>query len=284
MVTGQLNRFSPEQRAVAEAVAVAGAVPVELLLGTAASEVIDELQTQGILRATTAHRRCSPGPRSLWGSSAFPACLTPRRELLLKLVEAPHTSPLPGTSRMALANWCLDNGIDQEPPALVDAARIANDIHQPDAALTFIGALENAGRDPHAVLETARALAITGEVDAAIQVLDPLLGSPAAAATETGLWVALLLTQARLVLRSHGRHAEADSLLAEVRARIEKETSPEEPLLELIEAADDFAAERDLFEGRCAAVVESASVLSNSASTGTAPPTTLPDCSPRPLP
>jgi DNA-binding CsgD family transcriptional regulator len=178
----------------------------------------------------------------------------PGRAALLALNGMRAESSLPGTSREALIRWCLDNAVQVETPALIAAARQASGRSDPSAALGFLAAVPDAQRGPEAGLETARALGIDRQIDAALAAIAPFLdeGAPPVGLR---LEVELMLVKAGLAMRSHGRAGETASVLAAARDRLS--TAPADAVSDLLERIEDFAAEREFFEGRSAGLVES---------------------------
>jgi DNA-binding CsgD family transcriptional regulator len=254
-VTGQLERITPDQRPLLEAVAVAGGVPLKLLLKVFPPEPVNSLQEQGILEAEQG------GPPVLrLSSEALAEVLraqlvsAPGRAALLALNGMRADSSLPGPSRTALIRWCLDNGVEVKSPELINAARHANGRFDAPAALGFLAAVPDDERGPEAVLETARALGIDRQIDAALAAVATILDG-AGPAAGLRLEVELRLTQAGLAMRSHDHAGEAASLLDTTRARLS--AAPAGEVHDLLEQIEEFAAEREFFEGRSAGLVES---------------------------
>ncbi|TDK26834.1 hypothetical protein E2F48_06635 [Arthrobacter crusticola] len=254
-VTGQLERISADQRPLLETVAVVGAVPLDLLLKVFPPEPVNALQEQGILWAEQG------GPplvrlsdEGLAESLRSQLVSVPGRAALSTLNSMRTDSSMPPPSRASLIRWCLDNGISVEAPALVEAAREANLRSEPSAALRFLEAVADAERGPATVLEAARALALERRIDAALATIDPLLGD-GVPPVGLRLEVELMLTKAELTMRSHQRHSETAPLLDAAGARLS--SAPAEEVQDLLEQLEDFAAERELFEGRSAGLTES---------------------------
>ncbi len=254
-VTGQLERILPDQRPLLETVAVVGVVPLDLLLKVFPPEPVNALQEQGILWAEQG------GPplvrvsdEGLAESLRSQFVSVPGRAALAALNGMRTDSSMPGPSRASLIRWSLDNGIQVDAPALVEAAREANLRSEPSAALSFLAAVPDAERGPATVLATARALALERRVDAALATIDPLLGDDAPP-VGLRLEVELMLTKAELTMRSHQRHTETAPLLDAAGARLS--SAPAEEVQDLLEQLEDFAAERELFEGRSAGLTES---------------------------
>ncbi len=254
-VTGQLERVSLDQRPLLETVAVAGGVPLELLLQVFPPEALNALQEQGILWA----EQGGPPVVRLSNEALAEALRSqlvsvPGRAALLTLNGMRADSSMPWSTRAALIRWCLDNGVGVESPALIGAARQANGRFDSSTALGFLDAVPAAERGPEVLLETARALGIDGRVDAALAVLAGVSGG-GAPPVGLRLEVGLMVTKAGLAMRSHDRHGETDLLLSAARALLS--AAPAGAVEDLLEQIEDFAAEQELFEGRSAGLVES---------------------------
>ncbi len=252
--TGHLGRIGAGELPVVEAVAVTGGVPLEMLLEVFPDQAVSNLQEHGVLRTEQgAVPMVQVADGALAGAVRARLVSAPGRAALLTLNGLRARESMPPAGRAALIRWCLDNGIEVEPAALLGAAGEANARYDPDAALVFLTAGFRDARDPAAALERARALGLSRRIDEAFAVLGPFVGD-GAQPLDAEVEVGVLLAAAGLAMRSHERHSETESILARARRRVAG--LPPAAARDLRDRVEDFTAEWEFHEGRCAWLVE----------------------------
>ena len=244
----ELAALPPEDRAVVEVLAVAGRLPVDVLLRALPSDSLDTLQVSGMVT-------CDPadGPLLRLANGVFADAVRSQlpsaggREAL-ETVSALRDEPgVPVEARTALAAWALDQGADLDQAQLVTLAQLANDHGLEGAAERFLEAVPAAATGA-ARIEQARRLWMDGDPGRALETIGSLLTGDASDALPLEVWVGVRLLAARMVVRTQGREHEAEALLHDVVTRLQPEPAGADPI-GLRTAAEIALLEVQVFEG-----------------------------------
>ncbi|WDF34262.1 LuxR C-terminal-related transcriptional regulator [Arthrobacter agilis] len=258
---GKLAALDGEDRALLEVLAVAGHLPVAVVLQVAAPESLDRLQQEGLLGI-------GPEDRPMVGLAYQVLADVVRAQLLsgagrraLEVVaQLRHEPSIPAASCTALAQWTMDQGATLEVDELTLLARLANDHRIDGAAERFLRAVPPGRETCSTETERARRLWLDGRTGAALDAVDAII---AASSEDTPLpdWVEIRLLAARLSIRTHGREQDAAAHLRDVRGRLV--SADAHAVGELLDRTDLLRLELDFFEGELEALREhGAAVLS----------------------
>ena len=264
--TAKLAALPAGDRAVVEVLAVAGRVPVTVLLEAVPAGSLDKLQCEGmvglevvgvpLVRLT--HEVCADIVRS--------QLLSPGGRTALEILSALQgDAAMPVQTRIALAGWMLTQRAVLEVDHLVELACLANDHRIEGAAARFLDAIPSSAVGSSALLQRTRQLWIDGllpealaTVDALVQ--DALLQAEGADDVDTiplQDWAEARLFAARLCVRTAGREYDAHGLVDDVVARLGRE--PASPTVSGLQGqADLLRMELHVFEGQFDLVCERA--------------------------
>ncbi len=221
--TAKLGVLPASDRAAVEVLAVAGNLPVPVLMKAVPSTALDALQSEGII---TLDREGTVMVRLTYEAFADivrAQVLSERGREALTTVSAFRDEPgVSVQARTALAAWSLDHGVEFGSAALVDLARAANDHRIEGAAARFLDAVQpvpGTMEDSAAIVERARQQRIDGHRVEALRTIDRLIDEdPHNIALRD--WVEARLLAARLRAGAHGREHDVFTLLDQVDARL----------------------------------------------------------------
>lgn len=251
---GKLAALGAEDRSVVEVLAVAGRLPVGVLLDVVPPNSLDRLQGEGML---TIDLDGTPTVRLTYEVLADVVrgqlLSGAGRNALQALAERRGDTSIPAHSRAALALWAMEQGLVLDIDELTALARLANDHQLDGAAERFLRALPPGRASGRTVIEQTRRLCFDGRTDEALAAIETLMDTPQ---DELSLddWVEARLLAARLSVRMPGREREASVLLDDVAARLAEE--PAEDVAELHGKADLLRMELHFFEGDLALMCE----------------------------
>lgn len=214
-------------RAVVEVLAVAGRLPVALLLKVLPSTSLDALQRNGVVAV---EHRGAPLMRLMHG--VFAGVVRGQllsalgKEALEALSVLRDGSDVPAQGTLALAAWALDHGATIDAAELVTLARLANDERIDGAAERFLDALPPT-HTASGQVERTRQLLFDGNVSQALDTAEALLGREIADDMPLEDWVDVRLLTAWLRARTHGREQDVVAPLDEVVQHLRQEPEAE---------------------------------------------------------
>ncbi|WP_168796475.1 LuxR family transcriptional regulator [Arthrobacter echini] len=243
----ELVTMSPDDRTVIEVLAVAGSLPVTLLMQAVQSTSLDSLQSRGMLMPDGVDEpllRLSCGVladvvRGQYTSAAGVDAL----EVLGRLRSAPG---VPMEATLALAAWSLSRGEVPDSSELAGLAQCANDRGLDVMAARFLDALPTGQGSLRAGIERARQLWCEGAVADALDTVEHLLVPGLTDDTALRDWVDANVLASRLRRRTPGRREEADALLDAVSAQVQRHRGADEDLRAVLDLA---RLEAYVFEG-----------------------------------
>lgn len=236
-------------RAVAEVLAVAGRLPVGVLLNAVPASSLDALQSDGVV---TLELGSAPLVRLTYEVVADVVrgqlLSTAGREALQTVSALRDEADIPAQGRTALAIWALDHGSVLDVADLVALARRANDHRVEGAAERLLDAIPAARSTGSARIERTRQLWIDGRIAEALATVEALLSTDLADSMPLQDWVDARLFAAPLRARTHGREHEAEVLLDDAMARLDSEPASDD-VVELRARVVVVRLELQVFEG-----------------------------------
>lgn len=266
--TSRLAALPSGDRAVVEVLAVAGRVPVTVLLEAVAAGSLDKLQREGMVSLEVVGVPLVRLTYEVCADIVRSQLLSPGGRTALETVSALQgDAAMPVQSRIALAGWMLTQRAVLEPGDLVELARLANDHRIEGAAARFLDAIPSSAVGSSALLQRTRQLWIDGLLPEALATVDVLLqdiplqdvqlqdalllddrAGEDAAAISLQDWVDARLFAARLCVRTTGCDQDAHGLVDDVVARLALE--PASPTVSGLQGqADLLRLELHVFEG-----------------------------------
>ncbi|MHA7287366.1 LuxR C-terminal-related transcriptional regulator [Arthrobacter sp. MDT3-44] len=214
-VGAQLAALPGEQRAALELVSVAGAVPLDTLLRFAPAGILDQLQQAGLCRISDAGSHLVVAGNNAIGERMRRQLATnPPPALLSALQELDAAGLLPPPSGLRVAEWFLDTRAVLSDDYLLSAARLANDLGDPEVALR---ALQGSSRaDADVVVEYARACLGEHRIQDGYEAVTDMLQ-----AGGTGNRAGLLGQRVRLAVRSPDHHDQTHRLAAQFQSAVD---------------------------------------------------------------
>ncbi|OUM45337.1 LuxR C-terminal-related transcriptional regulator [Arthrobacter sedimenti] len=261
----ELAALPAEDRAVVEVLAVAGRVPLTVLLKAVSSTSLDALQGDGVV---TLDQEGVPLVRLTYEVFAHVVraqLLSSGGRAALATVSALRGNPaMPVQGRIALSVWALGRGGSFDTAELVVLARLANDHRIDGAAERFLDALPETETGGRVLIERTRQLCMDGRVADALGTVEELLWQKPSEDVPLEDWVDARLLAARLRARTHGREQDAEGLLDDVVVRLQREPASE-ATAGLMGKAEVLRMELHVFEGELDRVCERArTVLASS--------------------
>ncbi|WP_157366456.1 helix-turn-helix transcriptional regulator [Arthrobacter sp. Soil763] len=224
VVKARLNRLAPGQRDVFELLALAGSVPLQVLMRIFNPQDMDSLQERALIQVSHDHPPMVAVANPV--TAAIVAGVVPpgrsaelRRRLTAVLSDAEQDAP---RSPAGVA-WALDCGESVSAETALAAARAANNVSDPALALRFIAESDGCRQLAGAAVEAVQAHIAANDAEAARRVLHGVAGAPGAD-VPLGEWVALQLLRIELDLRGTGAAADARARLELVRERVDGES------------------------------------------------------------
>ncbi|WP_448182069.1 LuxR C-terminal-related transcriptional regulator [Arthrobacter sp. CP30] len=249
--TSTLVALPSADRATVETLAVAGTLPVPILLHAVPPGSIDALQRE---RMITVDRASTPLVRltyDVFADVVRSQVLSERGRDALETVSALRDEPgVTVRARTSLAAWSLDQGLELDSAALVGLARSANDHRIDGAAARFLDAVDPAPGtvvEAAAVVERSRQHLADGHVAEALRTIEGLLEEDLPE-PQLRAWVEARLLAARLRAGTQGREQDVAELLEQVDARLAREDPSTDPFA-LREQAEVVRLELLVFEG-----------------------------------
>ncbi len=222
VLMGRLKRFTAEQLPALELVALAGPLPIELLLKVAGQTQIANLEEQGILSVEEAGEHLAhitdPLVAEIVRRNVAPGHSCELRE---QLVDMTSDRVYPPVNAQAFATWTLDCGGPLEPGLAAAAAKNANDAQDPASALKFLELAHGVPVDPELAIELVRALIGQGMFPRASNIVNRLVSERYELSLAT--WVDLTLSCVILSRSNPGAEPIAREALADVRERLGQE-------------------------------------------------------------
>lgn len=231
VIKARLNRLSPGQRDVFELLALAGAVPLQTLMGIFNPHDMDNLQERGLIHVSHDHPPmvsvANPVTATIVAGVVPPGRSAElRRRLTAVLADTEQAEPA-GSADVA---WALDCGEQISISTALTAARLANNASDPTSALRFVHEIDGFGAAAGVAIESVQAHIAVNNDESARRVLH---GLEATSGGDLPLveWVALQLLQAELDQRGPGTSAAARARLSLVRDRLAEPTTEDSAAL-----------------------------------------------------
>ncbi len=227
----ELIALPADERAVVEVLAVAGPLPVRILLQAVQADSLDALQIRGMLKPATGDVPALGLSFDVFGDVVHGRFLSTAGLFALETLNRLRDEPgMPARGRTALAAWALGRGFPTTDPDLVSLARLANDHGLDQLAGRFLDALQTGRTTSSALIEGARQEWLDGRTADALATLEPLLTPGPTHEIALPEWVRARLLVSRLLAGVPGREKEMAALLDDVRAQLQRETAAPEDL------------------------------------------------------
>lgn len=251
VVKARLNRLGSGQRDVFELLALAGAVPLQTLMGIANPQDMDALQERALIHVSHDH----PPMVSITNpvTAGIVASVVPpgrSAELRRRLTAVLQDSDQEGAGGSIGVAWALDCGEQVSPDAALAAARTANNASDPAAALRFIHEIDRCESIAGVAVESVHAHLSVNNDESARRILHAL-DDTVCDELPLAEWTALQLLRAELDRRSAATAANARARLQEIGQRLAAQ--PQEHKAVVVSAREQLRlaeAELAVFEGR----------------------------------
>lgn len=251
------SRLTEDQRIVVELVALAGSLPLKLLLKIIGPTDIDTLQEHGSLLVGPAPDSIVRIPSSLI-AEVVRGNVPPGRscELRERLVDASSDLPYPPVDVVSFATWTMHCGAPLELSLAVRAAREANNRSDPQTALRLLAGVDPDTARADFICEEARALIATGRFTAAREAVERI---SVWADLPIAQWADLAVIKSNLARNDDGLSTSARNGLEHLCTRIghcSATSMSGHELEELSEKAKVAEIELAVYEGRYADLAE----------------------------
>jgi DNA-binding CsgD family transcriptional regulator/energy-coupling factor transporter ATP-binding protein EcfA2 len=175
VVRGWVDRLAPEQRQVVELLAFIAELPLALLRNGVATDVLDDLEQRGVLEIDTGKEPVMRLSNRLV-ARVVRDLVQPGRSLELWASVAPgiQAAQVPAETLVQFVAWSLDCGGTVSAETIMNAARLANQLSAPAAALRFARGVPEQNRHAELGLAEAEALTALGDPSRALDVLDQI--------------------------------------------------------------------------------------------------------------
>ncbi|MCB5274215.1 Transcriptional regulatory protein LiaR [Arthrobacter sp. SO5] len=256
VVKARLNKLSSGQRDVFELLALAGAVPLQMLMSVANPQDMDALQERAMIHVSHDHPPmvsvANQVTAGIVASVVPPGRSAELRRRLKAVLEDSDQAEFGGSTGVA---WALDCGEQVSPNVALAAAHTANDSSDPVAALRFLHEIQGRESIPGVAVESVHAHISVNNDESARRVLaslDHLAGSDFSLAE----WTSLQLLRTELDKRSAVSAVNARATLQTIAQRLSEECDASD-----VHGSDAAAAREHLriaeidlavFEGRYA--------------------------------
>lgn len=256
VLKARLNRLSPGQRDVFELLSLAGALPLQTLMSVSRAQDIDTLQERGLIHVSHDHPPmvsiANPVTAGIVASVVPPGRSAELRRRLGAVLQDQDLDEFTGSTAVA---WALDCGEDVEPGLALAAARLANKVSDPQAALRFTREIAGKEKLAEVAAESARAFMSLHNDEAARRILaDVELRAGDGLSLEE--WASLQLLWAELDRRSPAAAAGALARLQEIELRLTASGDTGAGLKMVAERVRLAYAELAAFEGRYGDVLQ----------------------------
>jgi DNA-binding CsgD family transcriptional regulator len=215
VIRSWLGSFTSRQRTVLELLAFTAELPLDLMCRRGEAETVDELQELDVVEVSglspTMVRLKQQLVEAILRQTVQPAR---SRELFRSLAEDSQTVELSPVAAVQLASWSLECGVPLGRRAALEAAALANRLHDASAALRFVRSGSDVSSDPEFVVEEARALTTLGDSLAAVQTIERAQLPPS---TGSLVRTRLMLARHRALRAMPEAAAAAEGVLEELR-------------------------------------------------------------------
>lgn len=251
VVKARLNRLGAGERDVFELLALAGAVPLQTLMGIANPHDMDALQERGMIVVSHEHPPmvsiANPVTAGIVASVVPPGRSAELRNRLTAVLEDSDRTAADAPIGVA---WALDCGEKVPPATALTAARRANEASDPVAALRFVHEIRGGDARTGAAVESVRALLALNDDEAARRTL-AAFGTSADGDLPVAEWATLEMLRAELDGRNRATARDAVGRLREIGTRLDAAAPADgnavAPVREMLRLAE---AELAAFQGR----------------------------------
>ncbi|MCU1548163.1 MAG: hypothetical protein JWO29_1114 [Arthrobacter sp.] len=250
VVKARLNRLGSGQRDVFELLALAGAVPLQMLMSIANPQDMDALQERALIQVSHDHPPmvsiANPVTAGIVASVVPPGRSAELRRRLTAVLQDSDQEEAGGSIGVA---WALDCGEQVRPDVALAAARTANNASDPAAALRFVQQIEGREAIAGVAVESVHAHLSVNNDESARRILHALDDS---VGEELPLveWTALQLLHAELDKRSVATAGNAGTRLREIGERLVAQPQEHSSVKSAREQLRLAEAEHAVFQGR----------------------------------
>lgn len=212
LFSAEVARLLPEQRRAVEILAFTRSLPVPLMLELSAPETLDSLQESGVVELTTGRTPMMRLNDPLLATVVSENVPLGRSHQLWQQV-TPHIQrevELDPATVTAYVSWSLACEGRPHPDLVLRAAKLANGMGRPSAALLYAESVAGDGPHQDLLIEEVRALNALGENQRALSILRQSEGG--FRATRWERWTELMLLKA-VLLRSLPKEGNAQEVL-----------------------------------------------------------------------